>query len=79
MRPYCIVQDILLNSVWRPEWKGSPKGKGNIYVDGWLIKELGLSPNKDGNIKLFKYISTKTCLILQMPHDNMSLFFFLIR
>ena len=32
MRTDCIAQGTLLNALWRPEWEGKPKGRGDIYV-----------------------------------------------
>ena len=31
MRTYFIAQGTLFNSLWRPEWDGSPKG-GDIRI-----------------------------------------------
>ena len=36
MRTYCTEQGTLLNTLWWPEWEGSPKGKEHMYMCSWL-------------------------------------------
>ena len=31
MRTYCIIQGTL-SALWLPEWEGSPKARGYMYI-----------------------------------------------
>ena len=34
MGTYCVAQGTLLSALWGPEWKGSSKTRGFIYMYG---------------------------------------------
>ena len=34
MRTSCVGQGTLLNALWEPEWEGSPKWRGYMYMYG---------------------------------------------
>ena len=45
MRTHCIAQETPLSALWRLKWKGSPKNRGSMYMQGWFTLLYSRNPH----------------------------------